>query len=610
MFASLSRWKTGGLLVVGGVLAAMVAWWLLAAGDAPTHASDSLTIPPVALQRVVAASDSRPFALAPDGRFVVYVALAPGQPGRTRLELQRFDGTPPVTLAEGDEPRSPFISPDARWVAFFSGGTIMKVPTAGGAPVAVCACAATAAGGGLWLQDGSIVFRFRERLRLLAPDGRSRRDLTRIPPGSNELAHLAPHPLPGGERILFTVLGVGGGGNVEVLHLATGARTRLVAGGLFGQFTAPDVLSFVDPAGALHAVRIDLGMLRPLGPEAGVDLPPVWTMPTAGSGIEVAPNGVLAYVFGEAPPAGRSLVWVDRQGREEDVALPTRTYKYPRISPRGDLVALDIRDEPASIWIWPVGSEDLRPIATRGRNTYPAWAPDGQALIYNADGDEGDRVIRATIDDPTPVPAGELVDRILPYAVAPDGRTALVRTTVDEVNSLGWLDLAGSSAARTIRGTGPTPVNADLAPDGRWMVFQSADSGRHEIYVQRADGAGPRQQVSRAGGRAPQWAHRGDEILFLGAGQELMRVAVSGAGTSLTFGEPERFFPAGYSSADWMHGTDARMYDLAPDGSRVLAVLGPESRVRRVQAELRVVRHSLQPPPADPWTRFVLWLLY
>jgi WD40-like Beta Propeller Repeat len=70
-------------------------------------------------------------------------------------------------------------------------------------------------------------------------------------------------------------------------------------------------------------------------------------------------------------------------------------------------------------------------------------------------------------------------------------------------------------------------ANADLSPDGRWIVYQSDQSGIPEIYVQPfPDVSGGRWQISNGGGLTPLWARSGREIFFVDANNNLMRVEV------------------------------------------------------------------------------------
>ena len=97
-------------------------------------------------------------------------------------------------------------------------------------------------------------------------------------------------------------------------------------------------------------------------------------------------DGTLVYVPGGAQVAGRNtLVWVDRQGREEPLKAPPRAYLYPRLSPDGTRVALDVRDQESDIWIWDFAREALtRFTFDPGPDTHPAWTPDGQRVLFRS----------------------------------------------------------------------------------------------------------------------------------------------------------------------------------------------------------------------------------
>ena len=91
-----------------------------------------------------------------------------------------------------------------------------------------------------------------------------------------------------------------------------------------------------------------------------------------------------------------------------------------------------------------------------------------------------------------------------------------------------------------------TPADESLvafSPDGRWVAYQTNESGRFEVVVQPFPDAGGKWQVSTAGGAAPRWSPDGKELYFLAPDPTMMAVPVTAAGTSFDAGTPVAMFP-------------------------------------------------------------------
>jgi Tol biopolymer transport system component len=103
----------------------------------------------------------------------------------------------------------------------------------------------------------------------------------------------------------------------------------------------------------------------------------------------VARDGTLVYVdvtAGSQSARARTLVWVDRAGKEERIALPTRSYEAPHISPDGKQLALAITDQESDIWVWDlVRAGDLRRLTfDPGVDTFPVWTPDSRRIVFSS----------------------------------------------------------------------------------------------------------------------------------------------------------------------------------------------------------------------------------
>jgi Tol biopolymer transport system component len=103
----------------------------------------------------------------------------------------------------------------------------------------------------------------------------------------------------------------------------------------------------------------------------------------------VAADGTLVYLDAPAGRAvgARTLVWVDRQGREEPLLAPPRAYAYPQLSPDGTRIAFDIRDQEQDLWIWDLqrGGGLTRLTVEPGLDVNPVWTPNGERIIFSSD---------------------------------------------------------------------------------------------------------------------------------------------------------------------------------------------------------------------------------
>ena len=103
--------------------------------------------------------------------------------------------------------------------------------------------------------------------------------------------------------------------------------------------------------------------------------------------------------------------------------------------------------------------------------------------------------------------------------------------------------------------------NGMFSPDGKWVAYQSNESGRFEIYVRPFPGPGGVWQISAGGGSFPRWRADCKELYYLDPGNQLMAAAISAQGASITPGQPAALF-----TANVVRSTRRQQYDVARDG--------------------------------------------
>jgi len=131
-------------------------------------------------------------------------------------------------------------------------------------------------------------------------------------------------------------------------------------------------------------------------------------------------------------------------------------------------------------------------------------------------------------------------------------------------------------------------LNGEISPDGRWVAYQSNESGQDEIYVRPfPDADRGRWQISTGGGTRPLWARSGKELFYLGPSGAVMSASVEG-GSTFRAGRPTRLFEGRYLTFATVAG---RTYDVSPDGQRFLMLKPGDTDSTAAPTSLVVVQN-------------------
>jgi len=566
-----------GAVAIGAVAIGGAVVWLVTPRTAPRVTRLAIA-PPISATPIISGGD-RDLAIAPDGTRVAYVGGNGGQ-----MFVRALDSLDPTPLTGLGAPTGPFFSPDGQWVGFFNANSnLRKVAITGGPPVVLCNLAGALSRGGTWGEDGTIVFATNGATGLLKvpATGGTPTELTKPNREQGEGDHLWPEFLPGGRAVLFTIVSASGeldSSQIAVLDLRTGQHKVVVRGGSHAHYVPSGHIVF-DASGTLRAASFDVDRLEVAAAPPVPVLSNVATTASGGADFDVARNGTLAYVPGGIQSVSRTLVWVDRQGREEAVKAQPRAYLYPRLSPDGTRVALDIRDQQNDIWMWNLERETLTRITTDpALDRFPVWMPDGR-IVYSSDRVDAPSLYRQAPDGTgtveqltTPVPGnGQFA-----MSVSPDGTRIVLRADVGDgtpARDLMMLTLDKERRTQALIRTPFIEQNGMISPDGRWLAYESNETGQFEIYVRPfPDIDGGDIQISTAGGIQPLWARNSQELFFLSPAAELMSVEV-GRSAKWAAGTPARVLAGHYyHGSGWPANAAAPTYDVSPDGRRFLMI--------------------------------------
>jgi eukaryotic-like serine/threonine-protein kinase len=548
------------VLLIGGLLAADLAIRVRSASAAPELHVDITT--PTTVDRIS-------FALSPDGRNIVFSAMSEG---RSVLWLRSLESGSLRPIRGTEFGSYPFWSPDNRSIGFFGGGKLKRVDVEGGS--AQILADAPIGRGGSWNRDGVIVFAqtsISGIVRIPAAGGKPI-PVTRIeaPTQSN---HRFPQFLPDGRHFLYFARASGQGQGVYVGDLQGSGSQRLLSADAAAVFAAPGSLLFVRQ-GSLFAqpfdpVRLTLfGSPVSLADSVSLD-DQVLVAPISASAVDS-----IAYRTGRT--AGqRRFVWFDRSGNE--IRTVTGVEGAPALNPAftpDNRRAAVNRAVDGNTDIWLLDMD--RGLFTRftfdaSIDSFPLWSPEGRRIVFNSN--------RTGVFDFYVKPAGGGSEQLLlatPQVKAPsdwslDGRFLLYRSLDPETSWDLWaLPLDGDHKPFPVVRTPFEERDGQFSPDGKWIAYQSDESGQFEIHVQSFPSPDVKEQVSTNGGAQVRWRRDGKELYYVGLDGRLMAVPIRLEPESRTIkaDSPIPLFATHIGGA--LQGIYRQQYVVSPDGQRFL----------------------------------------
>jgi Tol biopolymer transport system component len=300
----------------------------------------------------------------------------------------------------------------------------------------------------------------------------------------------------------------------------------------------------------------------------------------------------LAYV-----PRGSTvdrLVWKDRQGTAVPLDLQPRRYEGANLSPDGKRLSATVVDgSKRNVWVGSVDREPLQRLTFGGDDTFGAWTWDSARLAFSS-GQAGAYNLFWTLTNGS-AKSERLTDS--PRAQKPtswsSGSDVLLFNDIGPKTGLDiWQLSVASKVAKPLVQTPYREMEAVFSPDGKWIAYQSDESGRYEVWA-RAYPEGPKIQISTDGGSGPMWRGDGHELFYQTA-TEMMAVPVLDL-HNLRVGRPMRLFEHAKGLAP------GRGYDVTRDGKRFLlidAAAGIPSRLHLMlnwSEEVRRAMASAQP---------------
>jgi Tol biopolymer transport system component/predicted Ser/Thr protein kinase len=584
--AASRRWRywVSGLAVVLTTTALMLAARYYGARGLPRSPLMVSLVPPAGVFPDVAGRNGPP-QIFPDGNRVAFVGCKTAAASSSitggklcSIWTRSLHSTDAHEIAGTGGGYFPFWSPNGSDIGFFSDGKLKRVAADGG-PVQIL-CDAEDARGGSWNSSGTIIFapmRSSPILRVPA-EGGSPVAVTRSAPASmlsDVGSHRWPYFLPDGEHFLY-------------LHAPNGAcgdRTKLHFASLDGKqdetlMSTCSTAAFAD--GRLIFWRDGNLMAQPFDPRRGG---------LSGTAVAVAEHaafdalfsfgefsasaeGKLVYVAGEGTITAE-LVWYNRTGKLLGPVGENDQYVSVAISRDGSRLAANTN---------PINKQRILLLEARGPRTlvtlgskvggFPAWSADGKQIYFTSNTNGPFDIFVKTADSSdseqplVTFEKGQFGAVFL--ATSPDGKYLAYATldpaTKQDIYTVG---LSGDHRPQPFLQSPANESAPAFSPDGKWLAYESDQTGRGEIYVTAFPEHGAQYQVSTNGGERPVWSRDGKEIYYR-ENLKLMAVAVKHKGRAVELGAPSELFEVA------VRNLSGRWYDVSPDG-RFLMNTSPAS---------------------------------
>jgi serine/threonine protein kinase len=506
-------------------------------------------------------------AISPDGTQIVFSA-------NYRLYLRSIAELDAKVIPGTDERAAGFtnasFSPDGRSLLVFANSdrTLKRLSVNGGAAVTISQIDGPY--GMSWGTDGIVFAQSNRGVFRVSPNGGTPALIAAVT-GPELASH--PQVLPGGKAVLFTV---GGGFNawdqakIVVQMLNSGVRKTLIEGGSAARYIPTGHIVYAQ-GGSLFAVPFDLSRLEVKGGPIPVVEGILRGYTTGTAQFSFSNSGTLLYIPGPASASStRSvLALVDRKGGVEASKAPPAPFAYPRVSRDGKRVAYQTEDsKEANVWVYDLSGETApRRLTFQGANRYPVWSADGERVAFQSDreGDLGifwQRADGSGAAERLTKPEKGQAD--IPDSFSPDGQQLSFTESKGGAASIWTLSLRDRKGTAFAESASARLEASEFSPDGRWLAYQSSETGKNEIYVRPFPISAAKYQIHSGGPNGdvhPVWSRDGKELSFSTGPGTFQAVSVN-TESGFTFSSPAPIPRGGLLGTP----NGPRNYDILPDG--------------------------------------------
>lgn len=512
-------------------------------------------------------------SISPDGKNLAFRAT--DSTGKSQIWIRPMNSLKAYPLAGTESAWRPFWSPDSKYLGFIVNRTQVKKISVAGGPAQLIGEVKGGADGS-WGSSGTILFDggVSDSIRQISASGGVATAATFINRENKESYHSWPSFLPDGRHFLFLA--------ESNDQAASNGKPILMVGSLDSKETKTLIpvdsrVVYCEPGYIVYvldeiliAQRFDLDNLEPVGEPVPI-ADQVGFNSIQLANFSVSSEGTLTYQTGIDLENSR-LAWLDRKGNEIDSIGSPAPYGDIQLSPDGERLVYDIFDpaqKGTDIWVRDLKRNVSSRLTFDSKNeVWPIWSPDGSEIYYASDSDGRYNIMKKPANG---TGIAEIVLKADSGNVGPSyfsngGKTLYYCLGASDWNIL-RVDLYGKdSIPKVICGSPYLERTPCISPDGKYMAYISAESGRPEIYLLDLTGSGGKWQISTNTGLYPQWRKDGRELYYITTDWNFMAVSINTATDELQVGIPQKLFTRQPSRA----GINQNRYAVSADGQRIL----------------------------------------
>jgi serine/threonine protein kinase len=512
----------------------------------------------VPLPADVGAWESVP-VVSPNGEWVVFSRVGPDRP---HFWLHSLNSMTTRSLAETDGAYTPFWSPDSRFVAFYvleksktDGHYLIylkKIDVMSGQSQMICKVG-DQRGESTWSRDGVILLSqsggpsVANTLYRVSASGSELKPVLQLDKSRQERSQNDPQFLPDGRHFIYRSVWGSESAEKNAIYLGSldSNETRLLTSVTSNvSYAAPGFLIYGREE-SLFAQQFDLKKLRLTGEPFPVAEHVAHSPDQTLSFFSTSENGVL--VYRSAASGNMRLAWYRRDGtRLGSIGEPGR-YEDLAMSPDETRLAAHRRDLTFTIWTVELSSGIFTRLTFREPHQInPVWSPDGRELVFSSPQKAGGEfdLYRKVVGGAQEELLFESSESKVPQQWLRDG-SVLFQTGLGSQSGTVFyrLPLSGPRKPTLVLKTESSKTSPHVCSDGRWVAYQSDETGQNEVYVGAFPTFMEKRRVSSSGGCQALWRKDGKELFYLGLDGKVMSVDVR-TGRRLETDVPKVLFQA------------------------------------------------------------------